>query len=122
MVIYLANLQSIPKNLYEAADIDGANWIKKFTHITFPMLAPSFTVTCMMTMISSLKVFDVIFAMTGGGPGHSTETICTILINKGFTDGNYAYGSAIGVVLFIVIACISVVQMKFFQGREERLQ
>ena len=122
MVIYLANLQSIPDELYESADIDGAGWLQRFLKITFPMLAPAVTITCMMVMIGSFKVFDIVFAMTGGGPGHATETIGTILIQKGFTEGRYGYGAALGIVLFLFIAGISLVQLKFLRAREEKIQ
>jgi len=122
MVIYLANLQSIPDDLYESADIDGAGWFRQFLYITFPMLAPAVTITFIIVMIGSFKAFDIIFAMTGGGPGHATETIGTILIQKGFTEGRYGYGAALGIVMFLFIAVISLIQLKFLKGREEKLQ
>lgn len=122
MVIYLANLQSIPEELYESANMDGAGLWQKFLRITFPMLAPAVTVTSMMVMIGSFKVFDIVFAMTGGGPGHATETIGTVLIQKGFTEGRYGYGAALGIVLFIFIAFISFIQLKFLKRREDKLQ
>jgi raffinose/stachyose/melibiose transport system permease protein len=122
MVIYLANLQSIPDDLYESAEIDGAGWFQQFLKITFPMLAPALTITCMIVMIGSFKVFDIVFAMTGGGPGHATETIGTILIQKGFTEGQYGYGSALGIVMFLFIAVISLIQLKYLKGREDKLQ
>lgn len=122
MVIYLANLQSIPDDLYESAEIDGAGWFQQFLKITFPMLAPALTITCMIVMIGSFKAFDIVFAMTGGGPGHATETIGTILIQKGFTEGRYGYGSALGIVMFLFIAVISLIQLKYLKGREDKLQ
>ncbi|GKX31584.1 ABC transporter permease [Vallitalea longa] len=121
MIIYLANLQSIPKDYYEAADIDGASGWQKFKVITIPMLAPSMTVNILLSMIGGLKVFDIIFSMTQGGPGHATETIITTLIQRGFTEGLYGYASAIGVVLFIIIAFVSLILLKFLLKREEKL-
>lgn len=121
MIIYLANLQSIPGDYYEAADIDGASGWQKFKVITLPMLAPSMTVNILLSMIGGLKVFDIIFSMTQGGPGHATETIITILIQRGFTEGLYGYASAIGVVLFIIIAFVSLILLKFLLKREEKL-
>ena len=121
MVIYLANLQSISTDYYEAARIDGANGWQSFRAITFPMLAPSLTVNSVLSMIGGLKVFDIIFAMTQGGPGHATESITTVLIRRGFTEGLYGYASAIAVVLFVLIACISSIQLKYLQQREDRI-
>ncbi|GMQ62866.1 carbohydrate ABC transporter permease [Vallitalea maricola] len=121
MIIYLANLQSIPSDYYEAAEIDGANGWKKFKVITLPMLAPSMTVNLLLSMIGGLKVFDIIFSMTQGGPGHATETIITILIKRGFSEGLYGYASAIGVVLFLIIAVVSLILLKFLIRREEKI-
>ena len=121
MVIYIANLQSIPQELYECSKIDGANGWKTFWKITFPMLAPSITINCVLSIIGGLKVFDVIFAMTGGGPGHATETITTVLIKRGFTECQFGYASAIAVILFMIIAFIASIQLNYFQKWEDKL-
>lgn len=121
MVIYLANLQSILPDYYEAARIDGANGLQAFCHITFPMLAPSLTVNSVLSMIGGLKVFDSIFAMTQGGPGYSTTSITLVLIQRGFTEGLYGYASAIAVLLFVIIAVLSLIQLHFLQKREEKI-
>ena len=74
LVIYLAGLQAIPADMYEAADIDGASKWKRFIHITFPLIAPSFTINILISIIGSFKVFDIIYVMTKGGPGTTTES------------------------------------------------
>lgn len=121
MVIYLANLQSIPMEIVECSKIDGANGWQAFWRITLPMLIPSITVNSVLSMIGGLKVFDAIFAMTGGGPGHATETITTVLIKRGFTECEFGYASAIAVTLFIVIAIISSAQLNYLQKWEDKL-
>ncbi|WP_219834540.1 carbohydrate ABC transporter permease [Paenibacillus sp. R14(2021)] len=121
MVIYLANLQGISKELYESSGIDGANGWQKFWHITLPMLIPSITFNTVMSMIGGLKVFDVIFAMTNGGPGHSTETIVMTLLSKGITQAQYGYGSAFAVVFSLMIMLIAFTQLTVLKRWEEKL-
>jgi raffinose/stachyose/melibiose transport system permease protein len=121
MVIYLANLQGIPKELYESAGIDGANGWRKFWNVTLPMLIPSITFNTVMSMIGGLKVFDVIFAMTNGGPGHATETIVMTLFTKGITEGQYGYGSAFAVVFSALILAIAFIQLRLLRRWEEKL-
>ncbi|NOU84568.1 ABC transporter permease subunit [Paenibacillus sp. LMG 31460] len=121
MVIYLANLQGISKELYESAGIDGTNGWQNFWYITLPMLIPSITFNTVMSMIGGLKVFDVIFAMTHGGPGHSTETIVMTLITKGITQTQYGYGSAFAVVFSLIIMLITFIQLRVLKRWEEKL-
>lgn len=119
MVIYLAGLQSIPKDYYEASAIDGANAWHKFTTVTFPLIAPSFTVNILLSVIGSLKIFDIIYATTMGGPGYATETITTIIFLKAFgSENEFGYATAIATVLFIIILMISSVLVKFLRARE----
>jgi raffinose/stachyose/melibiose transport system permease protein len=120
-VIYLANLQGISQDYYEAARVDGANVWKQFWNITFPMLAPALTINVMNSMIGSLKVFDIIMSMTQGGPGSSSETITTVLIKRAFTESRLGYGSAIAVVFLGITAFLSMILLKYLQAREERL-
>ncbi|WP_149466238.1 carbohydrate ABC transporter permease [Paenibacillus antarcticus] len=115
MVIFLANLQSIPKDLYEAAEIDGANSWRKFWKVTLPLMQPSVNVVAVTAMIGGLKVFDIIFALTEGGPGNSTETIMTAYIKTVFNEGFYAKGAAFGVVFFIAVMMITMVMMSFLR-------
>ena len=116
MVIYLAGLQAIPGTLYEAAEIDGANSIKRFWYVTLPMLKPTtFFVTIMLT-INTLRVFDLVQVMTGGGPGRATTVLVHQLYNAGFVRFEFGYASAIALLLFGITITITIVQ--FVLGRK----
>ncbi|WP_420768414.1 carbohydrate ABC transporter permease [Parageobacillus thermoglucosidasius] len=117
-ILYLAGLVTIPADLYEAANIDGANIWKRFWYITFPMIAPFFTINMVLAMKNFLMVFDQIMAMTGGGPGQATESIALLIYRGGFEGGEFAYQSANAVIYFIVIVVVSVIQIRFLQRRE----
>lgn len=112
MVIFLANLQSIPDELYEAANLDGAGTITSFFRITLPMMSASMKIVVVTGLIGGMKVFDSVYAMTGGGPGNATQTVMTIMMDKGISDGFYAVGAAFGVCFFIVVLLISAVVNK----------
>ena len=103
MVIYLANLQSISKDLYEAADIDGASGLQRFFYITLPLMCPSVKIIVVTGLIGGMKVFDIIYSMTSGGPGNATETVMTVMMKKGISDGFYSTGAAFGVCFFIIV-------------------
>ena len=107
MVIYLANLQSISKDLYEAADIDGASGLQRFFYITLPLMCPSVKIIVVTGLIGGMKVFDIIYSMTSGGPGNATETVMTVMMKKGISDGFYSTGAAFGVCFFIIVLIIS---------------
>lgn len=117
-ILYLAGLVTIPSEVYEAASIDGANVWRQFWNITFPMIAPFFTINMVLAMKNFLMVFDQIVAMTGGGPGQATESISLLIYRGGFEGGEFAYQSANAVVYFIVIVAISVFQIRVLQRRE----
>lgn len=121
MIIYLAGLQGIPQELNEAASIDGANGRQQFRHITFPLLAGSMTVCLVLSMISALKIFDQIAVMTDGGPGFETETLTYIIYKVGFGELRQGFGTALAMVLFLIILIITVIQVKFLQKREVQL-
>jgi multiple sugar transport system permease protein len=110
MVIYLAALQGIPRILYEAADIDGANAWQKFRYITLPMLTPATFFISVMLTISAFKVFDLIMVMTGGGPGRATNVLVIHTYNTAFREFRFGYSSAIAIVLFVLVLCITIVQ------------
>ncbi|MCT4597602.1 MAG: sugar ABC transporter permease [Vallitalea sp.] len=112
MVIYLAALQGIPKSLYEAAQIDGASSWQKFRYVTRPMLTPATFFVVMMLTISCFKVFDLVYIMTEGGPGRSTTMLVNYIYDKAFLSWNYGSASAISIVLFIVVATISIIQFR----------
>ncbi len=116
--IYLADLQGIPHDLYEAASIDGASRKKVFFGITLPMLAPSITINVLLAMIGSMKLFDLVYATTKGGPGYATETMATIIYKEAFQNNQFGMGTAEAVVLFLVILILSMAQLKFLRSRE----
>lgn len=117
-ILYLSGLQTVPSELYEASGLDGANKWQEFWHITFPMIAPFFTINMVLAMKNFLQVFDHIVALTGGGPGRATESISLLIYKGGFAGGEFAYQSANSVVYFIIIVVISVLQIRFLQKRE----
>lgn len=120
-LIYIAGLQSIDTDIYEASDLDGATGLRRFTRITFPLLAPSFTVNMVLSAKSYLMVYDQIMAMTDGGPGTTTTSIAVLIYKKGFGGGQFAYQSANAVTLFLVVVLISVLQLRILEKREEKL-
>lgn len=119
MIIYLAGLQGISQDIYESGYIDGTNAWQKFKYITFPLLAPAFTINLILTIINTLKAFDHIFVMTGGGPGYATEVISTLLYREAFRSDNMGYASSISVVLFIMITTVSLIMLRYLKRRED---
>lgn len=120
-IIYISGLQTIDSDIYEACDIDGANGWQKFKSITFPLIAPFFTINMVLCMKEFLMVFDQVVAMTGGGPGTATQSISYIIYNGGFNQGSFAYQSANAVIYFIVIVAISLFQLRVLEKREEKV-
>ena len=116
-VVFLAALQSIPDELYEAAKIDGADAVQRFWHVTLPSLRPVILFIYIIGIIGSYQVFDQVFVMTGGGPVHSTTTIVYYLFTK-FQDLRLGYASAIAYILFIILVGFSYVQWRLFRERE----
>ena len=119
MVIYVANIKSIDPNLYEASRIDGASSWNTFTGVTLPLLYPAVSFNVLMSLIGGLKVFDAIFAMTGGGPGYASATMITLLIQTGFNTGRLAFACAFSVVFFIIVFTISKAVMALFNRWEK---
>ena len=122
MVIYLANLQSISPDLYEAADIDGATGIQKFFRVTLPLMCPSVKIIVVTGLIGGMKVFDIIYSMTSGGPGDATQTVMMVMMKKGISDGFYSTGSAFGVCFFVIVLAISAVVTKLMGNWSEAIQ
>jgi len=112
MVIYLAGLQGIPAELHESAQIDGASWGQRLRHVTIPLLIPATTITLSLTLISSLKLFDQVFVMTGGGPGYATETLSLAMYEEAFVSGRYGYSTAIALVLTMIVFAFAMLQLK----------
>lgn len=121
MVIFLANLQGISPELYEAASIDGANERQQFCRITLPLMCPSVKIIVVTGLIGGMKAFDAIYSMTSGGPGNATETVMTVMMKKGISDGFYAVGSAFGVCFFIIVMIISGVTNKIMAKWSEAI-
>ncbi len=114
MVIFLAGLQGIPLNLYEAARIDGASSFKQFWYITLPLLKPTTFFALIMAVIGSFQVFTSVYIMTHGGPMRRTITIVTYLYDKAFRDFQMGYASAMAYVLFAIIFIFTVLQYRRF--------
>ena len=122
MVIFLANLQSISPDLYEAAEIDGANGLKKFMYVTLPLMCPSVKIVIVTGLIGGMKVFDIIYSMTSGGPGDATQPVMTVMMKKGISEGFYSKGSAFGVCFFIIVLAISAIVTKLMGKWSEAIQ
>lgn len=122
MVIFLADLQSISPDLYEAAEIDGANGLKKFMYVTLPLMCPSVKIVIVTGLIGGMKVFDIIYSMTSGGPGDATQTVMTVMMKKGISEGFYSTGSAFGVCFFIIVLAISAIVTKLMGKWSEAIQ
>jgi raffinose/stachyose/melibiose transport system permease protein len=103
MVILLAGLQTIPKEYYEAAAVDGAGALAKFRHITWPLLTPALIVVTVLNVLYGLRVFDIVYVLTNGGPGYATEVLSTAIF-KAFGQGRYGLGTAISSILFVVMS------------------
>lgn len=112
MVLFLAGLQDIPQELYEAARIDGAGSGQTLRHITIPLLAPTTFLVMMLTLINSFQIFDQVFVMTSGGPGTSTLTLVQYIYTVGFQFRKFGYGSAVALVLFAVLVTFALLQTR----------
>ena len=112
MVIFLAGLTSIPRDLLEAAEIDGVGRWKQKLHIVLPMLRPATVVVVALSIINALKGFDILYIMTGGGPFHSSNTLAFFMYEESFRKYRMGYGSAISVVLFLIILLIMYVYFR----------
>ncbi|GAB2450566.1 raffinose/stachyose/melibiose transport system permease protein [Conyzicola lurida] len=118
IILYIAGLQTIPAEVYEAAGIDGASSWRQFRSITFPLIGAYFTINMVLSFKSFLQVFDQIVALTAGGPGTSTESIAMVIYRGGFQGGEYGYQMANAVIYLLVIILVSFVQLRFLQRKE----
>lgn len=112
MILYLAGLQSIPRELYEAASMDGAGKWKQFWNVTLPSLRPTTFFVMIMLTINSFKVFDLVQVMTEGGPGRSTNVLVYQIYNEAFVNFKFGYASAISMILFIIVLAITIIQIR----------
>lgn len=118
MLIYLAGLQSIPAELYEAAKVDGAGAVSRFIHITIPMLAPAITICVVGITTGSLKVYDLLVSSTKGGPGRASTSVIYQTYTTAINGRQYGYGSAMSVTLVVVLLLVAMIQVKGLKSRE----
>ncbi len=117
MVYYLAGYSSISEDVYEAAIIDGATHSQYIWKVALPLLVPTIKSAVILSVIGSLKYFDLVYVMTGGGPGTSTELMATYMYKESFTKYNMGYGSAIAAGMFILITLVALIIMKLMNGK-----
>jgi len=120
MVLFLAGLQTIPTELYEAARVDGANAWQRFRNITLPGLRPTTFFVLIMCTVASFKVFDLIVVMTDGGPGRATKVLSQLIYEEGIREGRFGLASAISLVLFLLVAGFTVIQFLLQRRQEDR--
>lgn len=126
MMIYVAALLNVPQELIEASQIDGANYLNRFRHITVPMIAQAFTITSFLTLVNSFKQYDIIVALTNGGPSdvfngnivNSTELLSMHIYNVAFKFNNMAEGQARAIIFFIVLSVVSIGQVYYNKKKE----
>jgi ABC-type sugar transport system permease subunit len=122
MVVYLAALQDVPRELYEAAQLDGAGPWRQFTNVTVPSVRATTLFLLVVNVIWSFQIFDVVYVMTNGGPGYDTSMLVTYAYDRGFGPSHlYGYGSTIGVVLFVLTLLLTVVQLRLRRSGEAGL-
>ncbi len=121
MVIYLAGLQNIDKEVKEAALVDGAKGFQHFRYVTFPLIAPSFTINIVLVMEGAFKQFDLIFALTGGGPGNSSELLSLTIYRESFEFYRAGYGTTMGVILALIIIVLSLFELVVLRKRENNI-
>ncbi|WLQ38721.1 sugar ABC transporter permease [Streptomyces laculatispora] len=117
-VIYLAGLQGIPQELYEAAKVDGAGPIRRFVSITVPQLRPILLLTVVLSTIGTLQLFDEPYVLTGGGPDNSTLTVTMYLYNNGFKYFDFGYASALAYALALIVAVLGLLQVRLMGERK----
>ncbi len=110
MVIYLAALQGVPRELYEAATVDGANKWQQFTHVTLPQLRPTTFFASIMLIIGCFKIYDTVAIMTNGGPGRATKMLVLYIYNEAFVNFNYGLASAIAMILLLIVLIVTIIQ------------
>jgi raffinose/stachyose/melibiose transport system permease protein len=120
-VLYLAYLQSIPGDYYEVATIDGASSLQQFVHITLPLLTPCIVISQFLLVTGGLKVYDLPFTLTGGGPGFSTNTITQSIITAGVAQGEYGLASGLAVMFTIVVGLLGLLQILLARRVERRI-
>jgi raffinose/stachyose/melibiose transport system permease protein len=120
MVIFLAGLQSIPVDVHEAAALDGAGSVRRFFSIDLPLLAPAITINLMLSIIGGIKLFDQVYATTGGGPANSTQTLSTLIYRYAFNSGQFSFAIALAVVLTVLVSIFAFVQYAILRRGERK--
>ena len=118
VILFLAGLQGVPEELYEAAQLDGASWWQVQRRITVPLLGPTMRTWGFLSMIGSLQLFDMVWILTGGGPANATTTMATFLVNEGTKRQNFGIAGAASVVLFVVALILAVAYQQFVLRRD----
>lgn len=121
VVLYIAGLQAIPEDVMEAAVVDGANGPAKFFKVTLPLLSSTITTCIFMALTNGIKIFDVILALTGGGPGGSTYSVTLDVYRETFQNNNFGLGSAKALILFVTVLLLTNVILKLLKSREVEL-
>jgi raffinose/stachyose/melibiose transport system permease protein len=121
MMIYLAGLQAIPRECLEAASIDGAAGLNRFRYVTLPLLMPAVTFSMVINIIGGFKLFDVIWAMTLGGPGYASHSLSSMMYDLYFSRQDAGYAAALGNVMFLIIAVISISTLTYLRRKEVEL-
>lgn len=120
-MVNIAYLQAVPAAYYEAARIDGASRFQLFRHITIPMLAPALTINTLLLLTNGLKVYDIPFAMTSGGPGYSNYTVTQAIIQRGFSERQYGLSSAMSTTFILIVMIVAIIQYTTMSRRERDL-
>jgi multiple sugar transport system permease protein len=120
-LLIFAGMQAIPGHIYEVAKLDGASPFQTFRKITIPLLRPVLVLVLVVTVIGSFQVFDTVSVTTQGGPVNATRVIQYYIYQRAFTESDFGYGSAIAVILFLILALVAFIQMKFLKGNESDL-
>lgn len=118
MIIFIAGLISVPKDIIEASTIDGANGWQRLVKMTLPLMIPSFVVTLFLTLKNAFMVYDINFSLTGGGPYNSTEMVSMHVVQKAFLETNYGVGQAEAIILFVIVVVVTGLQVYFSKKME----
>lgn len=118
MLLFIIAIQKIPESVLESAGIDGANGFQRFWYITVPLVKETILVTTVVTVIGAFKVFSEIYVMTGGGPGHATETLASYMYRVGFRNDEMGYSSSIATIIFLILLVLTLVQMSITREKK----
>ena len=118
MILYLAGRQNIPKELTEAATIDGASAWQVFRHVTLPLLGPTIRISIFLSVIGAIQLFDMVWVLTGGGPDHASETMAVTMFQYGFRRFEVGYASAISIVMFLISLVFALLYQRFVLRRD----